>query len=95
MMVAGKERRRKSDRGLVILNALAALAAIVALIVSLTTISGRIDNLATARIHARYDSCNLLRGVVLVSAGVKRHRQAIRFLALTGLGNCVTYSTHG
>jgi hypothetical protein len=97
-----------ATKALIALNALVALFAVGALILSLTNLSHQIDqnqNSITAinseRIHSRYDTCELLKTVLdataTLSPAPKRAAARIQikvFLADVGLSNCTVYAHH-
>lgn len=87
--------RRRTDHIAIILQGITGLAAVIALIVSLASLETRLNNLETARVRARYDSCELIRGlfIVLIHDSPRNKRGAgITFLNHTQLADCQRYS---
>lgn len=81
------EKIRRRQRALILLQGLTGLLAVTALIVTLVVQDqGRYD--------ARYQSCQLLRAVVLVATLPKRKAEAYRFIRHTELANCKYYANN-
>lgn len=73
---------------LVVLQTVTAVAAVVALIVSLSSISGTVDNLTVQRQHSRYDICQILQKLVTAATPPNRAAESEQFLGTVGLRDC-------
>lgn len=73
---------------LIALQVVTALVAIAAMVAVVVVVKGE----AAGRRNARYDSCFLLRGIVLTATPPNRAKRAQAFIAATPLSNCVSYS---
>jgi hypothetical protein len=78
----------------VALQGLTALLAVAALIVSLTSLAKRINEVQNARQRAAVDSCELLRGLVLAATPPGKHGRALAYLNRTELRDCRLYGRH-
>ena len=70
---------------------LTTLLAAIALVLSLTSIAGRIDAVQSARERSAVDSCELIRGIVLATTPPKGRARALAFINDTELRNCEAY----
>lgn len=97
----GEERRRGrplTSRGpiiisLEILNAIAGLLAIAALIFALIVFSSRLDFIQSAREKSAFDTCTILDKLIDQSGKLtNKESQALDFERSVGLSNCTKYS---
>ena len=86
------EKIRRRQRLLIAMQALTAIVAALALILSVTVNQANITRLGQERIQARYSNCLLLRELVFIAAPRDRHAQALAYLARTPLVNCERYA---
>ena len=81
---------------IVIFQGATAVVAVVALILSLTTVNGRIDDIQSSRAKASYDTCRVLHKLIEASASQGPQKVSAKkvqtFLDSVGLGNCVKYT---
>jgi hypothetical protein len=88
-----RRRHRRTDKILIVVQGLTAIAAVAALVLTLVALNNRLADLEAARVRAREDSCYLLRTIVVAATPPGRQAQAVRFLDATPLHNCMTYGT--
>lgn len=84
----------KTARNLSIVQGITATVAVIALIVSIVDVTGRVDNLVSQRQHSRHDICQTLRAIVFAATPPNKfHDPKLHaFLVKTRLDNCTTFA---
>ena len=85
------QRIRRRQRLIIALQGVTALAAVIALTLSLTSVEVRFNEIQAARERAAVASCELLRGLVLTATPASRRRQGLVFINRTPLRDCRAY----
>lgn len=92
-MTAG-ERRHRRQIFLISSQGLTALAAVLAMVISLISFGSRLDSIQSSRQRAATDSCRLLRSVVLAAFPPDDRRLALELIHAERLDNCLAYGFH-
>lgn len=77
---------------MVVAQVLTAALGIAALVLALVIFVGKTSEINQSRVDSRYDSCYLLRTLVLTATVPARRAATEQFLAHSELANCTTYS---
>lgn len=78
----------KVENALLVVQGMSFVGMIVALILALNSLS----ETNQSRYNSRYDSCYLLRSIILETTPPNHTKQALQFIATTPLANCLTYA---
>jgi hypothetical protein len=68
------------------------LVAVAAGTLAVVALAETLSNVQTTRIHGRYDSCQLLKGVALQAAGPEHRAAVLLYIASTPLRDCNHYA---